>query len=72
MPGNKRLAAGALAAAVLLALTTADAATAAFLRMAGRTHEDRSAFLLRAAKDSARLLADDGRRLNTFLLFLKG
>ena len=53
-------------------VTTADAATAAFLRMAGRTHEDRSAFILRAAKDAARLLADDGRRLNTFLLFLKG
>ena len=53
-------------------VTTADAATAAFLRMAGRTQEDRSAFLLRAAKDSARLLADDGQRLNTFLLFLKG
>ena len=34
-------------------VTTADAATAAFLRMAGRTHEERSAFLLRAAKDSA-------------------
>ena len=51
---------------------SADAATAACLRLAAQAYDDADAFLLRAGKELARLLAQDAPRLTAVLRALRG
>ncbi len=61
-----------LAHLVTGAAATRDEAAAACLRLASRTHQDPSAFLVRAGKGLAALLSQDTPRLYLLLRMLKG
>ena len=52
-------------------VATRDEAVAACIRLAGPAHDDRDAFLVRAGKELAVLLAHDSQRMNTLLRLLR-